>query len=123
MASPQVENGYTRIANGLLEAICRYRCSGAQKDVVLAVIRVTYGFHRKSREIGTAYLARLTGQNPRRLAADVSTLIKRNVLKVIKPHSPNHSRTLALNKNFDEWVCAKQLIGYERNCSPKKDSI
>lgn len=117
MAAPQLENGYTRIANELLEALLRYHCSGAQKDIILAVIRATYGFQRKIREIGAAYLAELTGRNRRRVASDVAVLIQRKVFIEVKRYGFNRCRTLGLNKNFDEWVCAKQLIGYVLNSS------
>lgn len=111
MASPQLENGYVRIADELLEGICRYRSSGARKDLILAVIRATYGFQRKSREIGTAYLAKLTGRHPTKVAADVATLIERRVLVEVKRYGFNRCRTLALNKNFEEWVSMKTLTG------------
>jgi len=104
MSSPQVENGYTRIANELLEAIFQYRCSGAQKDSILAVIRATYGFHKKSRAISTAYLAKLTGRHPKKVASDVADLIRRKVLTEVRPYAARTCRTLALNKNFDEWA-------------------
>jgi phage replication O-like protein O len=138
MSSPQVENGYTRIANELLEAILRYRCSGAQKDIILAVIRATYGFHQKSRAIGTAYLAKLTGRHPRNIAAGVAELLRRKVLTETQVYTANKPRTLSLNKNYDEWVptkrsrgmseithrvCMKSLIGYERNHSPNKNTL
>jgi len=48
MASLQVQNGFTVIANELLEAIIKYACSGGQKDIIFATIRLTYGFTGKS---------------------------------------------------------------------------
>jgi phage replication O-like protein O len=135
MASPQLENGHTRIANELLEAIVRYHCSGAQKDIILAVIRVTYGFRTTSRAIGTAYLAKLTGRHPKKVAADVSVLIQRRVLKQVEGYAMNKARTLALNKNYDDWVSTKSLpvnetvdrvstkplTGCQRNRRPNKE--
>lgn len=137
MASPQVENGHTRIANELLEALCRFRCSGAQKDIIFGVIRATYGFHKKSRAIGSAYLAKLTGRHPKKVASDVAELIRREVLSETQPYSFNKCRTLSLNKNYDEWVSTKSLsvnetidrvsmktlTGCQRKRRPNKDTL
>lgn len=60
-ASPQLKNGYTRIANELLEAICRVRLSCYAHRVLLAIIRETYGFHIKSWPISEGRLAKITG--------------------------------------------------------------
>lgn len=52
MANPQIENGYTRIANELLEALLLANLSKRQLLVALAVIRQTYGFNRKTVNAG-----------------------------------------------------------------------
>lgn len=47
MASPQLENGHTRIAHEIMEAIVRSNLSGTQVRALLWIIRLTYGFQRK----------------------------------------------------------------------------
>ena len=47
IASPQVEDGHTRIANELLEAMCRAGFSARQWAVVMAVVRKTYGYGKR----------------------------------------------------------------------------
>ena len=48
MASPQIEDGYTKIANELLEAISKVNLSSYEFRVIMAIIRKTYGFNKKS---------------------------------------------------------------------------
>jgi len=43
MASPQRENGYTGVANEILEALARVQMSGHEWRIVMALFRETYG--------------------------------------------------------------------------------
>ncbi len=61
MASPQVENGYTRIANELLEAICNKITNSTWIRILFWTIRLTYGFNRK--EVQSNYSAYATKLN------------------------------------------------------------
>ena len=51
MANPQLSNGYVRIANELLEAICQLDVSGSEMRILLYIIRRTYGFNKDYAEI------------------------------------------------------------------------
>ncbi len=104
MASPQVENGYTRISNELLEAIIRTKMNGTQFAIVLAIIRATYGFHKKSKELGLAFFEKHTGRNKRKIGIELNKLIKRNILSVEKDYRLGHSRELKLNKDYERWL-------------------
>ena len=46
--APQLENGYTRIADELLEALSAARLGGGHFRVVFAVMRLTYGYGLKT---------------------------------------------------------------------------
>lgn len=109
MASPQVENGYTKIASELLDAIMRYKCGGIQKDIIMCVIRYTYGYQRKEHFLGTGFIANAIGRNSRRVAQEIEKLIERNVLIEVRSYTENSPRILKLNKNYDNWVCAGPL--------------
>lgn len=116
MASPQVENGYTRVSNELLKAIVRTKMNGTQFAIVLAVIRATYGFHKKSRTLGLAFFAVATKHNKRKIGIELNKLINKKILIVEKGHCLGHSRELKLNKDYESWlseseVCTKRDIG------------
>ena len=61
MASPQTENGYTKIANELLDAVCALQLSGHEWSVVHAIIRKTYGYNKKEDWVTNTQIADLTG--------------------------------------------------------------
>ena len=60
MASPQLENGYTRIANEIMNALIKYRIAGEQMQCLLHIIRQTYGWGRKSDKISITQFEKAT---------------------------------------------------------------
>lgn len=104
MASPQVENGYTRIANELLEAIYSTRFNGTQFKILLCIIRYTYGFKRKSHDLSISFISKATGVSKRYISAELSRLIDNKVIAVLQEHTDTTSRVLALNKNYKQWT-------------------
>lgn len=67
-ASPQLEDGYLRLANELSAAIQLAAWdSGAQARMVQALIRVTYGLNRKMAPVGLAAWRALTGLSDRQI--------------------------------------------------------
>jgi phage replication O-like protein O len=110
VASPQVENGYTRIANELLEAIYSTRFNGTQFKILLCIIRYTYGFKRKSHNLSISFISKATGVSKRYISAELSRLIDNKVIAVLQEHTDTTSRVLALNKNYKQWT-----IGGTRN--------
>lgn len=104
MASPQVENGYTRIANELLEAIYSTRFNGTQFKILLCIIRYTYGFKRKSHNLSIGFISKATGVSKRYVSAELNRLIDNKVITVLQEHTDTTSRVLALNKNYKQWT-------------------
>jgi len=108
MDPARLHSGYTQFRNSLLTALCHFHCSGAQKDILLAIVRLTDGFHRQSCEIGISDLAKMTGRNRRKVGSDVAVLIRCNVVLVESGHSCSKSRTLMINTDVGQWVCPKK---------------
>jgi len=104
VASPQVEDGYTRIANELLEAIYSTRFNGTQFKILLCIIRYTYGFKRKSHNLSISFISKATGVSKRYISAELSRLIDNKVIAVLQEHTDTTSRVLALNKNYKQWT-------------------
>ena len=61
MAKPQLENGFTSIANELLEKLATISLSPNQWQVLLVIIRKTYGFHKKVDYIANFQIGEATG--------------------------------------------------------------
>ena len=97
---PQLENGYTRIANEILEKVYRMKLSGSKLRIILVVWRYTYGFNRKSTDLAISFIAEATGVHKQQVKSELKELIEMELLTVTKFPTFNSSRELSFNKNF-----------------------
>jgi phage replication O-like protein O len=101
MASPQVENGHTRIANELLEAICNKLTNSTWIRILLFTCRITYGWQRK--EVQSNYQSYATKLN---LTKDTvkHTLLELNERKIlIFVVLTKEQFVVSINKNYELW--------------------
>ena len=101
--SVQLENGYTRIANELLEQIILYKLNATQLKIVLTIIRYTYGFNRKSHSLSLTFISKATGISKRYVSSELNKLIEENVVLITQEHTDTQSRELQLNKDYKSW--------------------
>nr|WP_143426108.1 replication protein [Gilliamella apicola] len=91
-----LDDGYTRIANDLLEKIISFPFTLRQQNLLLSIARKTYGYNKKIDWIGNKQLSELTGYPETRCSTIKNELIKMDVL-VTK------GREVGINKNLGEW--------------------
>ena len=103
MNSPQIEDGYTRIANELMEQVPKYKLNGTQLRLILVIWRYTYGFKRKEHEFSLSFLAEALQTSRSQVNRELTALIERNIVKVTGI-SKNRSRILMFNKHYSEWL-------------------
>lgn len=103
MKSPQLENGYTRIANEILEVVSKAKFNGTQFKILIIIWRYTYGFNRKDSEFSLKFLSEATNCNKQQIKRELDKLIEKKVVIVIKESDPNISRRLSFNKKYTEW--------------------
>lgn len=104
MASPQLENGHTRIANEILEQIMKLNLNGTQFRLVMAVWRYAYGFNRKTTKHGMSvtHLARLIDASRSQVDRELKALVEKNIITVNGLDSKG-ARILSFQKNYKEW--------------------
>lgn len=96
---PQVEDGYTRIANELFDEIIGAPVNDRERRVVLAIIRLTYGWNKKSDRIFAEDVAKLTKMHESRASKVICELVRRNVI-----FRKGGSRSpITLNKDVPSW--------------------
>jgi phage replication O-like protein O len=101
MASPQCENGYTKIANELLEAACKRITNATWLRIFFYTVRITYGFHVKERE--TNYKAYMTKLN---LSDETirNTMLEMTDRKIlVSKFVDNRTLITGVNKNYEQW--------------------
>lgn len=107
---PQVEDGYTRIANELLEVVINSQTCPVtlrQLRVVMAVIRKTYGFNKKVDRISDGQLAAETGMSRQNVNTAKRELLAMGVL-LMEGHK------IGVNKHHQEW---------DFSAKPEKDNL
>jgi len=109
MASPQLENGYTSIANEIIEALSRYRIPGEQMQCLFVVLRKTYGWNKKCDEISLSQFVEFTGLKKQHAYRAISGLIEKNIILVTKKDYKTGS-SYRFNKNFDSWIAYPKKV-------------
>ncbi|MCM3272591.1 replication protein [Paenibacillus elgii] len=104
MSGPQLEDGYTRVANEILEQLPRHKFNGTQLRIILVIWRYTYGFGRKESEFSLSYLSEATGISKRQIEREIDALIMRKVVLVVSEATGRRSRILRFNKHYHEWI-------------------
>jgi len=105
----QKENGFTQIANELLEVVPQFGFNGTQLRIIMIVWRYTYGFKRKEHEIAISFIVKATGITKRQIQKEISNLIEQNVLTEVKKATFNQSRIIAFNKDYRSWSIGSQV--------------
>ena len=117
MANPQIENGYTRIANELLEAMCLAKLSTNEFKIILSIIRHTYGYGKTSAELSIRQISTMTGIEACNVSKIMSKLIKNNIITAYGS-SYSKPRTLSIQKDFEKWgevlLNQQQLLNQQR---------
>lgn len=90
------DDGYTRIANELLEVVISADLTLRQIKVLLAIIRKTYGYNKKTDWIGNKQLSELTGLADTRCSTIKNELIQMNILI-------SKGREVGVNKDISSW--------------------
>lgn len=96
MARPQVENGYTRIANELLEALLLANLSKRLLLVAIAVIRQSYGYNRSKDCISGSQIATLTGLRSNHCNVTVVELVEMKILY-------KSGSQFGMQKDHEQW--------------------
>lgn len=107
MANVQLENGYTKIANEILEALAKMPLNGTQRRIIDVIIRFTYGFKRKEHYFSINFLINamsLKRTQYKQICRELKSLIDMNILIEQSEPTKNNSRRLSFNKNFDLWT-------------------
>jgi phage replication O-like protein O len=109
MASPQVENGYLKIATELWDALIRYRLPGEQRQIVDAIIRKTYGYNKKQDAISLSQFVKMTGCKKPNIIRSIKSLLSKKIIVVIKTDN-KIAHVYKINKNYQSWVPLSKKI-------------
>ena len=113
MANPQCENGYTRIANEIMEALAKLRIPGEARQILDVIIRETYGCNRKQVKLKSGFLSKKTGLKRQNVSRGIKKLTDMNLISVIKNDyviKSDYIHEITFNKNYEKWIASSKTI-------------
>jgi phage replication O-like protein O len=100
--TPQIEDGYTKIANELLDAMCAYFPGGGEGQILLCVIRKTYGWGKKADAISIGQFQEATGLSRRTVIYALQNLEAKNMISVA--YDKTGVKIISFQKNYSKWI-------------------
>lgn len=126
MANPQVENGFIQIASGkeqndVLMALIKQRLNGTQYQIMLLVIRKTWGFKKNEDWISLTQFERYLSKSRPSITNEIKRLVKNNLL--VKKSKPGINALYGINKDFSQWksLVKKTLLGKKTYTTSKEN--
>lgn len=99
-----LENGYLRLANQIQDALCIVELSGREFRVLNAIIRLTYGWSKKSDRIANSLIADKTTLKVKHVSEAVLSLAYRNIIILRRI---GQTRYIGINTKLDKWAYSK----------------
>lgn len=103
MASPQLENGFTRIANEILENLARVQMSGSEWQFVMCLFRKTYGFNKTEDWLTGSQIVKITGLKKERVSEAKKRLLERGIV------TENRNK-ISFQKDHERWVELRKSV-------------
>lgn len=100
MSTPDLGNGYLRLANELCQAFAKAKLTGREFRVVLAIMRMTYGYGKKEAIVSRTLLSEITGIHRRHVSDIIKSLIQKDIITVDRS---SRTHRLGVNKHYDQW--------------------
>ena len=103
MANPQKEEGYTAIANTIMDALCRIRIPGEEMQVLNVILRKTYGWKKCEDAISLSQFVEMTGMNKPHIIQSIKGLLLKKVI-IVTENGNAVVKAYKFNKDYDKWV-------------------
>jgi len=100
MSNPQKEDGYTPIANEIMEALAHIRISGEARQILDVILRKTYGWSKCEDVISLSQFVEMTGINKPNVCRNLNKLLGMNI---ITKKDNEWNVTYGLQKDYKKW--------------------
>ncbi len=111
----QLEDGYTRIANELVDYLCFCTLSTNETKVLFAILRKTYGFHKKNDYIALSQIALLTRLQRSHISRSLKNLIVRQIVTVAGKFIGINTDVASWKNHLPATVNSKKNVPYAVN--------
>lgn len=95
--TPQLEDGYTPIANEILDNLCKINLTAYQARIIWYIFRKTYGYHKKEDWVSVSQIVEATGLKQSHVSRAKKELLLRGLI-----YTPTGIK-IAFQKNSRLW--------------------
>jgi len=99
MANPQPDQ-FTKLSNEVLEALCHIRISGEARQVFDTIIRLTWGYKKKTENISLNQFVEFTGLTKGHVIRAVSKLL---LMNLITQKGKRKGLIYSVQKDYEQW--------------------
>lgn len=108
-----LKNGYTQIANKILEALYKCPILNRETRVLMFILYQTYGYHHKNRALSYTYISQGVGIAPKHICKIIQKLVDQKIIKK-RFEEGNKTQILSINTKLSEW-CAIPTSGIPKS--------
>lgn len=116
MASPQKENGFTPIANEIIEHLVQAKMSGTEWQYVMCIFRKTYGWKKREDWVTNSQISQMTGLKKERVSEAKRRLLARNIVT-------EKRNKISIQKDWEKWIELRKsvtIVTEKRNSELRK---
>lgn len=117
MANPQLENGYTRIANEIIEMLCLCGLKKSEWKVLLFILRKTYGWGKQEDMISISQFEDATGLSRRTVIYALQDLEAKKMITIERKKEgrmKNEINRISFQKDYDLWSVEAKAPQYQK---------
>lgn len=118
--SPQLENGFLRIANELQEAISAADITKRELKVINVIIRMTYGFQKKEDDIAASQIGQACRMGSSHVTEALNSLARK---KIITKRRGRHGSIVGIQKDYSQWPMEAMPSEYLKDKAPKAEPV
>lgn len=119
--SPQLEDGYIRIANELYDAIFSFPLPASMLRVLMIVVRKTYGYGKKEDDMSASQIGEMCAMSRQHVTTALNDLA---ALMVIHKRPGRFGSIIGINKDYSSWIASPNLGQVNKSrTSPKLGQV
>lgn len=105
-ATPQLEDGFTMLANELVERVLGFSFSHREQSIIFTIFRKTYGYGKKEDDMSASQIGDMCKIARQHVTSTLNLLALRNV---INKRPGRYGSIIGIQKDHRRWITAEQM--------------
>lgn len=105
-ATPQLEDGFTMLANELMERVLGFGFSHREQSIIFTIFRKTYGYGKKEDDMSASQIGDMCKIARQHVTSTLNQLALRNV---INKRPGRYGSIISIQKDHRKWITAEQM--------------